>query len=513
MNSPYHLRILDSRGNKIPITALVGQYEGAATGRRMSTWGTAAIGPNASLYSSLRNLRSRSRELIRNNPLVDGGVDSDAANIIGSGINPRWQLDNAGLKKIIQQLWEDWTTEADYYESSDFYGLQTLGARALIDAGEFLVRFIPIRYGKYNFVPLQLQFLEADHLDETFNSIEPSTGNEIRMGIEIDSSGKRVAYHLFREHPGEYFLTTGARATERVRVPADQVLHVFRPLRIGQMRGRPWLSSIIVKLRELDQYEDAELVRKKTAAMFGGFIVDNQATIEAARMLGRTGTQDSNQSDIVAIEPGTFPVLPLGKDVKFSQPVDVGVTYEVWIKQQLREIAQGMGITYEQLTGDLRDVNYSSIRAGLLEFRRRCMVLQYNTIIFQFCRPTAKVWMDAAVYSGALSIITDYAQRKRQYLRIKWRPDGWPWVDPVKDQLAEQMAVRNGFKSRSRVVAERGEDVETVDQEIAEDNARADKLGLVFDSDPRNTAASGAMQKAVDQALTDPAQQKTNSGG
>jgi len=137
------------------------------------------------------------------------------------------------------------------------------------------------------------------------------------------------------------------------------------------------------------------------------------------------------------------------------------------------------------------------------------MMLQYNTIIFQFCRPVAKGFMDAAVYSGALSIITDYAQKKRQYLRIKWRPDGWPWVDPVKDQLAENMAVRNGFKSRARVVAERGDDIETVDREIAEDNARADSLGLVFDSDPRKTAASGAMQKAADQVITESLQSQT----
>jgi lambda family phage portal protein len=141
------------------------------------------------------------------------------------------------------------------------------------------------------------------------------------------------------------------------------------------------------------------------------------------------------------------------------------------------------------------------------------MMLQYNTVIFQFCRPVAKAWMDAAVYSGALSILTDYAREKRRYLRIKWRPDGWPWVDPVKDQLAEQMAVRNGFKSRARVVAERGDDVETVDREIAEDNARSDKLGLVFDSDPRNTAASGAIQKAADQVITESLQSDTQKKG
>ena len=505
MNEPY-LKIVDSRGQKIPLRVLYGgAYEGAATGRRMSNWGMSSAGPNTALFSNIGTLRSRSRELIRNNPLVDGCVDSYAANVIGSGINPRWQIsDNPGQKKIIQQLWEDWVGEADYAEVCDFYGLQTLGVRALIDAGEFFVRLIPRRPGEYNFVPLQLQLLEADHVDAGYNSIAEN-GNEIRMGIEIDALGKRTAYWVFKEHPGESLLYGALGSTIRIRIPADQMLHIFKPLRIGQMRGRPWLASIIVKLHDLDQYEDAELVRKKTAAMFGGFIYSEPGSGEfsASQMMGRQVESDENNQEVIAPEPGTYVPLPPGKKVAFSQPVDVGITYEVWIKQQLREIAVGMGCTYEQLTGDLRDVNYSSIRAGLLEFRRRVNQLQYQTIIHQFCRPIAHAWMDAAVSSRALSVITDYAQNKRKYLRIKWRPDGWPWVDPLKDQIAEQLAVRNGFKSRSRVVAERGEDVETVDAEIAEDNSRADSLGLILDSDPRETASSGAAQKAVDQAAID----------
>jgi lambda family phage portal protein len=160
-----------------------------------------------------------------------------------------------------------------------------------------------------------------------------------------------------------------------------------------------------------------------------------------------------------------------------------------------------MGITYEQLTGDLSGVNYSSIRAGLLEFRRQVAQLQMETVVFQFCRPTAAAFLDAAVISGALKI-RDYYDNRKKYLNIKWRPDGWPWVDPVKDQLAEQMAVRNGFKSRAQVVAERGGDVETVDREQAEDNIRVDGMGLMYDSDPRQTDKSGAIQKAADQVVT-----------
>jgi lambda family phage portal protein len=215
----------------------------------------------------------------------------------------------------------------------------------------------------------------------------------------------------------------------------------------------------------------------------------------------RGESTDSSNREIVPLEPGTFPVLPPGMDVTFSQPADVGGNYEKWVKQQLRSIARGIGTTYEKLTGDLTDVNYSSIRAGLLAFQRFCKQIQLQTLAFQLCRPIAHIFLDIAVLSGALTI-SDYARNKRAYRRIKWRPDSFPWVDPVKDQLADQSAVRNGFKSRAQVVAERGGDIEELDAEIKSDNQRADDYGFVFDSDPRRTAKSGLSQAMENAAVT-----------
>ncbi|MEN6463866.1 MAG: phage portal protein, partial [Syntrophaceae bacterium] len=268
------LKVVDSRGNPIPSRAIESAYEGAATGRRMNTWGLSSSGPNTNLFSSLRSLRSRSRTLIRNNPLTDGAVGTWAANVIGSGISPRWILNDKELKKEIQELWNDWVDEADYSGICSFYGQQVLGSRALLDAGEFLGRMITLDPSEGLSVPFQVQLLEADHLDETYNTIADN-GNEVRMGIELDkTTGRRAAYWLFKEHPGEAFISS-RYTTDRVRVPVEDIVHVFDPLRIGQMRGRPGLTSIIVRLHEIDQYDDAELVRKKTAALFGGFIIDN----------------------------------------------------------------------------------------------------------------------------------------------------------------------------------------------------------------------------------------------
>ncbi len=234
---------------------------------------------------------------------------------------------------------------------------------------------------------------------------------------------------------------------------------------------------MLLKLYELDQYDDAELVRKKTAAMFAGFItrLDPEANIMGEGEASEQGVALSG------LEPGTMQLLDPGEDIKFSEPSDVGGSYEAFMRQQLRAIAIGTGITYEQLTGDLTGVNYSSIRAGLIEFRRRCAMLQHNIMVFQFCRPVWSRWLELAVLCGELRIDEKVAKAAKE--EVKWIPQGFDWVDPLKDQQAQQMAVRNGFKSRSEVVSELGYDVEEIDQEIAEDQKRADSFGLCFDSD------------------------------
>ncbi|MBN2437544.1 MAG: phage portal protein, partial [Deltaproteobacteria bacterium] len=278
-------------------------------------------------------------------------------------------------------------------------------------------------------------------------------------------------------------------------------IHVFKPRRIGQLRGKSWLSSIIVKMHEIDQYDDAELVRKKGAALLGsGYITEPMGSqIDPADYFGKREAEDREGRDVIALEPGTYPILPAGMEPKFPNPPDVGTSYAPWKQDHYRQVAKGMGVTYEQFTGDLSNTSYSSIRAGLLEFRRRVKQIQFQTFVFQVCRPIIHTWMNTAVLYGALSVSPSYYLANiREFRNIDWRPDGFPWVDPVKDQVAEQMARRNGFKSRAQIVAETfGGDIDIVDREIMEENERADRDGLVYDTDSRKTAQSGAMQKAV----------------
>lgn len=489
--------IIDMSRRDVTPSASVSGYEGATTGRRISaTWASSA-GPNTLLRSSVANLRRRSRALARDNPFASNAVEKWAANLVGTGILPRWVIDNGDLKAELHQLWEDWTDESDADGIADFYGQQNLVARSVVEAGEVLVRFRPRRAEDRLTVPLQLQLIESDHLDETFNSIAPN-GNRIQMGIEIDALGRRAAYWLFREHPGEQYPMTGG--TERVRIPASEILHVYKATRPGQLRGLPWLSSIILRLHELDQYEDAELVRKKGAAMICGFIKESlgEATMDNP-LIGQPGGTDAAGNTVVQLEPGTFPALPPGAEIQFATPADVGDTYLPFIQQNLRAIAIGMGLTYEQLTGDLSQVNYSSIRAGLLEFRRLCESIQWHVLVYQFCRPVVLRWLDVAVLSGAVNL-PGYYRSPRQYRRVEWKTPGWPWVDPDSEVKADLLAVQSGFKSRSAVIAERGDIPEIVYRQLEEDNRMADEHNLTLQSDLRKVNKEGSVQEELSEA-------------
>ena len=466
-------------------------HEAAGRGRRSLAWMPGNPGAVAAMLATSAELRGKSRDLVRRNAWAQAGIEAFVANAVGTGIKPQSLSGDERFKAEVQALWRDWVEEADAAGQTDFYGLQSLACRAMLEGGECLIRLRSRRLEDGLSVPLQLQLLEPEHLPISLNADLPS-GNVVRSGIEFDNMGRRVAYHLYRSHPedGRLAPMSGQGGIDTVRIDAKEIIHLFRVLRPGQVRGEPWLSRALVKLNELDQYDDAELVRKKTAAMFAGFVTRQNPE---DNLMGE-GTADSQGISLAGLEPGTLQILEPGEDIKFSDPADVGGSYSEFLRTQFRAVAAAIGITYEQLTGDLSGVNYSSIRAGMLEFRRRCEMVQHGVLVHQMCRPVWAAWMKQAVLASALTapgFVRGGPDRRRQYLAVKWIPQGWQWVDPEKEFKAMLLAIRAGLISRSEAISAFGYDAEDVDREIAADNQRADDLGLIFDSDARYTSKDG----------------------
>ncbi|OFW84121.1 MAG: phage portal protein [Alphaproteobacteria bacterium GWF2_58_20] len=464
-------------------------YEAAGFGRRLVRWMAGRVGPNNALAGTLDSLRNRSRDLVRKNTYAAAAVERIVANAIGTGIKPQSMVEDEALKAEIQRLWWDWVDEADADGLVDFYGLQSLAMRAVVTGGEAFIRKRPRRAGDGLSVPLQLQVLESEQCPVEKNEALPS-GNTVRCGIEFNAIGRRVAYWMWRYHPGD---TSGGenRPNELVRVPAEEISHLYIPLRPGQLRGEPWLVRALIKLRDLDAYDDAELLRKKLAAMFVGFIYRPDPTGQFMN----EGEADDDGISEASLEPGTLQVLKPGEEVKVSEPADVGGSYEAFMRQQARIIATSVGLLYEQLTGDYSTINDRTLRAALHEFRRSCQMWQHHLMVFGMCMPVWRRWLDMAVLSGALKT----KLRGRDLWRVKWTPQAWPYLHPVQDVQSQAMSVRAGFKSRSEVVSEMGYDADVVDREIAGDNARADALGCAYESDGRTKAAAPVLQEPQQQ--------------
>lgn len=433
---------------------------------------------NASILSGATTAARRAGWYARNNPHVASAVQGLVANAVGAGIKPRSLHPDPAVRDQLHDLLRRWTDRADAAGLTDFYGLQALALRAMVESGESFARLRTVDGGD-GLPPLAIDLLDREQVPVDLHR-EIGDGRRVRAGIEFDAAGRRIAYHAYARRPGD---ALAPMALDTIRVPATEIAHLFQPLGAGQLRGITWLAPILLRLHELDQYEDAALVKAKVAALFTGFIRDPDGTV--------AGLNDGSASGgvlQVGMEPGSLIPLPPGADIQFSDPADPG-DYGAFVKNHIRAVASGLGVPYELVSGDLEGVTYSSIRAGLVEFRRRIEQLQHSVIVFQFCRPVWERFVRLAVLSGALDA-RGFERDPAAFLAVEWLPPKWEWVDPLKDARAEIEQIRAGLKSRSQSIAERGYDAEAVDAAIAADRQRETGLGLVFDSgvDPKEPA-------------------------
>jgi lambda family phage portal protein len=488
-------------------------FDGGAQRRRLRSWQPTQYTTNVILSAQGALLRSRARDAMRNNPHANAACESFVANLIGTGVKPSSMLtEQPELRETIMQTFMDWTDEADADGLADFYGMQTIVARALFEAGECFVRFRNRRVEDGYTVPLQIQLLESEMCPYWYN-VQAPNGNWIMNGVELDLLGKRAAYWFYPIHPGDIPIEPHGTLAP-VRIPASEVLHIFKCTRPGQMRGVPLVTPALVRMFLLDQYDDAELDRKRIAACFAGFVSGPAPEDILGPNAEYTEATDDEGVDLSGLEPGTMQRLKPGDEIKFSEPADVGGSYEAYQYRQQLALFGGLGMPYSVVTSDLRRANYSSLRGSIVEYRRKLEQFQHNIIVYQMCRPIWKRWLDTAVLAEAIPIdASTYLADQVVNQRAKWIPQRNDWVDPLKDRQAEKLAVDAGFKSRSDVVEAEGNDPEENDKRVAADKAREEALDLIFPvvyaaaSQPLSPSDEQAKQDAADQAAQDAADQ------
>lgn len=436
------------------------RFDGAAGGRRWSSAPSfGRTGPETLAASA--PIRSRARYFVANNPWAANGVSALVSGLVGFGIKPASQHPDAGNRATIGAAFGTWAKRADAEGRTDLFGIQAAAVRAMIVDGEAFLHMETRANG------LRLRLLPAEMVDEADTRDLPN-GGYVVAGIEFNAAGQRVAYHVLKARPTEVFASTYGT----IRVPAEDMLHLMHPLGAGQVRGVSWLAPVLLRLSELDQLEDALAVGVKTAAMFAGFLVDQNGTGEPF--------DASDESGILTrgLEPGVLQRLPSGFDIRFSTPQQAQQTAE-FVSHQIRAIAAGLGVPAHLVSGDLREANYGSLRAGMVAFRQKLEQIQFGSIIPQLCGPIWERAVSALILRGDLPA-ADFEAAAALWLGAEHYPPPMPWIDPAKDVAAIRDALEAGLMSRRQAVAERGFDIETLDAEIAADRERETRLQLNF---------------------------------
>lgn len=448
-------------------------YDGAKKGRRTEGWEALDGSANAEIGPQLSALRARARELDRNNAWAKRAVDVLVGASVGTGIllTPKGRS-----AKRLAETFAAWSRICDADGVHDFHGIQALAVRTMIVSGAALIRRWPRRSGP---VPLQVQVLEPDYIDMA--KTEPTAGGGwIRQGIEFDGTGRRVAYWLFEQHPGEADLVSGRLSFRSNRVSADDVIHLFRPERPGQVHGVPWAHPVMLPLRDVADYDEAEIVRKKIEACNTGFVTSADGN---QRPLAPVTTDSATQQRVESFEPGMIQYLQPGEEISFNAPAASG-GYAEYMRVRQRLVATGFGVMYEHLTGDLSTVNYSSYRAGDLVFRGQIEALRWQTIIPMACDGMWRWFLAAATLAEAIPGGASDAQ-------AEWSPPRFQSIDPGKDAEADLMEIRMATKTWDQAVAERGYDPDQQLEAVVARNGRFDAAGVVLDCDPRHQARNG----------------------
>ena len=480
--------------NVLPITPQrrrIGPYEADSSRLTTDGWTRIDYGPNTALDQIDRS-RARAQDAVRNNPWLRRAIRLLVSHEIGCGIQPIPRTPDDGANREIAELWAEWVPQADADGTSDYYGLQALKSRARRESGEVFTRLRPRLPSDGLVVALQVQTLEAAMLPLNHNGENGS--NRIRQGIEITPFGKRAAYWFHREHPGERSLFGYYSKDDLTRIPAAELLHHYTPERPGQLRGIPTPVAALVRARNFDQYESAELTRKKSRAKFVGSITrenDDEnpitdGTLKTDTEIARDLEYQEKQRSVVDVDDGYMLNLAPGESFTLAS-TDSGEPGVEFLRIQLRAIAAAMGVPYEILTGDYGSTNDRIMRVILNVFYRE-LEMEQDRLTFQDSQPIYNRWLDTAVLERTLKL-RGYFDNPRPWRRCEWRAHAWSYINPLQEAQTYKLLKDEGFKSRTAICAEMNWDAAEVDRQTRADHDRESSLGLRYGTQPTQQAA------------------------
>ena len=427
-------------------------YAGAKGGRLMFTAPSSSA--NGELYTSLPVLRNRSRALVRDVVYAKRAKTVVQNNVIGSGVGLQAQVVNQrgrlldDINDSIEHAWVDWMRADSCHTGGTlhFSDLERAAMGEVFEAGEVLIRLHRAPFGDSK-IPLALELIEAERIADDFE-IKAPEGASVTMGIEHDGFGRPLAYYIHTRHNSELHLGPSRKVRDEItRVPADQIIHLKLTDRWPQVRGVPWLHAAITRINQLGEFEESAVIAARIGASKVGFFENPEGDV------GIADGEDANGTPQMTVEAGEFTQLPPGYQFKSWDPAYPNDAFDPFTRACLRGIAAGVGVSYESLSRDYSQSNYSSSRLALLDDRDLWRMLQ-QWWIRSFRQALHRQWLQAAVMARAVAIdVQSYALDRTKFEAVKFKPRGWGWVDPTKEVAAYKEAELAGYTTKTDIIA------------------------------------------------------------
>lgn len=449
-------------------------FSGAKVSRLTASWVQSPVHLNRSLLADRGRLVARARDLAKNNDYAKRFLGMVKTNVVGhsgfsmqvQALRPDGTIDQADSDRL-ETAFAKWAKRGvcEVTGQLSLVDVERLFIETLARDGEVAVR--EVTRGPFGY---QLELVDPQLIDDQYN--DSFEGRQIRMGVERDAFYAPVAYWLKNvdsSDPTQY-----ADSTQRhIRVPATEMklfyLHEF----VRQLRGVPWMSSAMMRMNMLGGYEEAAVVAARIGAAKLGILQSPNGEADDVAT-GYEGEGEAARPQLDSGEPGEFITAPAGYEFKEWDPDYPHEQYGAFVKACLRGISSGLLVSYNGLANDLEGVNFSSIRAGVLEEREVWKALQ-SWMIEAFLEPIYSAWLPRAIATGQVNLPMS---KLSKFDAVVWQGRRWDWVDPEKDVNANVTSITNRLKSYSQVIREQGRDPEEVWRELAKDTERLKALGI-----------------------------------
>ena len=421
-------------------------------------------------------LRQRARMLYMAAPIATSAIKTNRTNVVGVGLKLKSRINREilGLSPEQAEMWQK-TTEREFSLWAEnkiacdatgmntFYGLQQLALTSWLLSGDCIGVLKQYDTDQLRPYALRVHLIEADRVATptecgNVNTINyttgknPSTGNAIYDGVEVDGNGMVVAYHIRNTYPFE----VGASTTKWTRVLAYQehtglpnVIHVIESERPDQYRGVSYLAQVIEPLLNIRRYSESELMAAMIESFFTAFIKTQAPTDEMPFNQVEEDREPRNPNEY-SMGPGQVNMLEPGEDVTFANPTRPAGGFDAFVTAICSQIGAALEIPADLLLKKF-NASYSASRAALLE-AWKAFKMRREWLADDFCRPIYEVWMSEAVARGRIyapGFFTNPAIRAA-YLGSEWLGPSQGQLDPVKEITAEILACSEAFSTHEQ---------------------------------------------------------------